>query len=172
MVNHGQTALWYKQGLESEIACSDYPYSFFNANFLFQKVNRFLKEERVFFINLVLFPWRSETTQKTSLWIEKYQKCLLFQIAKKLSQITFSFALILQITTKCCYKLGQSSYTLEQVVLQITTAIKNYENYYKLRQNTMAKKSCFNTVERGHELEAGLNEIHELTWLTTITQVS
>ena len=166
MVNHGQTALWYKQGLESEIACSDYPYSFFNAKFLFQKVNRFLKEE------LVLFPWPSETTQTTSLCIEKYQKCLLFQIAKKLSQITFSFALILQITSKCCYKLGQSSYTLEQVVLQITTAIKNYENYYKLRQNTMAKKSCFNTVERGHELEAGLNETHELTWLTTITQVS
>ena len=94
---------------------------FFNAKFLFQKVNRFLKEERGFFINLVLFPWRSETTQKTSLWIEKYQKCLLLQIAKKLSQITFSFALILQITTNCCYKLGQSSYTLRQVVLQITT---------------------------------------------------
>ena len=58
------------------------------------------------------------------------------------------------------------------MVLQITTAIKNYENYYKLRQNTMAKKSCFNMVERGHELEAGLNEKHELTWLTMINQVS
>ena len=151
MVNHGQTALWYKQGLESEIACSDYPYSFFNAKYLFQKVNRFLKKEWVFFVNLVLFPWRSETTRKTSLCVEKYQKCFLFQIAKTLSQITFSFALILQITTKCCYKLGQSSYTLGQVVLQIKTATKNYENYYKLQQNTMAKKWCFNMVERGHE---------------------
>ena len=139
---------------------------------MFQKVNRFLKKERVYFINLVLSPRRSETTRKTSLWIEKYQKCLLFQIAKKLSQITFSFALIFQITTKRCYKSGLSSYTLGQVVLQITTAIKNYENYYKLRQNTMAKKSCFNMVERGHELEAGLNEKHELTWLTMINQVS
>ena len=36
----------------------------------------------------------------------------------------------------------------------------------------MAKKSCFNMVKRGHELEAGLNEKRELTWLTTITQVS
>ena len=69
-----------------------------------------------------------------------------------------------KITTKCYYTLVQSSYTLRQVVLQITTAIKNYKNYYKLRQNTMAKKPCFNTVERGHELEAGLNEKHELTW--------
>ena len=59
-----------------------------------------------------------------------------------------------------------------QVVLQITTAIKNYENYYKLRQNTMAKKPCFHMVKRGHELEAGLNEKHELICLTTITQVS
>ena len=59
------------------------------------------------------------------------------------------------------------------MVLQITTAIKNYENYYKLRQNTIAKKSCFNMAKRGHELEAELNEnMHELTWLTTITQVS
>ena len=65
-----------------------------------------------------------------------------------------------KITTKCCYKLVQSSYTLRQVVLQITTAIKNYKNYYKLRQNTIAKKSCFNMAKRGHELEAGLNEKH------------
>lgn len=97
---------------------------------------------------------------------------LIISNREKLSQITFSFALISQITTNCCYKLGQSSYTLGQVVLQITTAIKNYKNYYKLRQNTMAKKSCFNMAKRGHELEAGLNEKHELTWLTTITQVS
>ena len=168
MVNHGQTALWYKQGLESDIACSDYPHSFFHTKFLFQKVNRFLKEERVFFINLVLFPWRSETNRKTSFCIEKYQKCLLFQIAKKLSQITFRFALILRITTKCCYKLGQSSYTLGQVVLQITTAIKNYKNYYKLRQNTIAKKS--NVVMNWKQ--DWMKNMHELTWLTTITQVS
>ena len=36
----------------------------------------------------------------------------------------------------------------------------------------MAKRSCFNMVERRPELEAGWNEKHELTWLTMITQVS
>ena len=49
-----------------------------------------------FQINLVLSPWRSKTTQKTSLLIEKDKQCLL---------------------------------------LQITTAIANYDNYYKLQQD-------------------------------------
>ena len=59
-----------------------YPYSFFNAKLLFQKVDRFLKKERAYFINLVLSPWRSETTRKTSLWIEKFQNVYYFKSRK------------------------------------------------------------------------------------------
>ena len=39
----------------------------------------FLKKELIYFIKLVLSPWR-QTTRKTSLRIEKYQQCLLLQI--------------------------------------------------------------------------------------------
>ena len=37
------------------------------------------KKELIYFIKLVLSPWR-QTTRKTSLRTEKYQQCLLLQI--------------------------------------------------------------------------------------------
>ena len=73
---------WYKQGLESEIACSDYLYSFFNAKFLFQKVNRFLKEERVFLSTLYCFLGDQKPLKKQAFGLKSIKNAYYFKSRK------------------------------------------------------------------------------------------
>ena len=73
-----------------------------------------------FQINLVLSPWRSNTTRKTSLLIGKFKQCLLLQITTKLLQI--SSALLIT---------NYDSF----FITNYDKVVTNCDRYYKLRQN-------------------------------------
>ena len=95
----------------SGIANSDYPYSFFVQNFYFKKLTLILKKTEIitsFQINLVLSPWRSKTTRKRILLIEKYEECLYYYKSRQ------SYCKLRQSFTNCdsYYKFPQTNYKL------------------------------------------------------------
>ena len=80
--------------MESEIACSDYPYSFSNAKFLFQKVNRFLKEERVFLSTLYCFLGDQKPLEKQAFVLKSIKNAYYFKSRKNYDKV------LLHISTK------------------------------------------------------------------------